>query len=823
MIKVEPPGGDDLRHAPPLLGTDSGRSAMFEYLNASKESVVAAADSSMVDQLLARADVVVLGVHGDADEIDQRQSAIGRDHPNCVRVVTSPFGLTGPYRDLPTTPIVDWAASGYMFISGHSHREPLQGGGPFPAFATGLTAAIGALASWREVGAGRSGSLVDVGCFESMAALHQYTISMYTHQGYIKRRAGNRHAEAHHPVAFLECADGWVCIAAAGAPQWEHLAAAVGAPELASDPRFQTAGDRYDHADEVDAALRPWLMSHSAADVARILQDHRVPASPVVDVRDVLGNEQLRARGFLHDVEIDGRPAVLAGSSVEIGEHVAWSAAPSLGEHTGAVEQELGSNGAARQSASRPSIAGRRTAAAGATPVRMLEGVRVVDMTRAWAGPLAGRFLADLGADVIHFEYPTARAGGVAGAKGYDLRAGNDWTWGELPEPALRGGAFPDADPGPDPWNRQGFFNKLHRNKKSICVDLHDPAGAEVLRGLVAASDVVLENYSPRGAAGLGVLFDTLRTINPNIVVVSVSGYGHTGPAHDRVALGPIIEAESGLAALTGYARGEPMKFGAAIADAIAGLNGAVGVLAALAERDRRGEGVSVDLSMLESFVAIGGDAVLVASASGRVPQRRGNRSEQWAPQGVYRCAGDDEWIALTIRSRQEWHSLVELLGAPPLTDARFGEPAVRMLEHPYLDHHISAWTAQRTKWEAWHALRDRGVAAMPVLNNADLVHDPQLASRGFMVEWDQPGAGRRQYPGMPIRFDPPFDHEMLPAAPLGGDNRSVLRDVLGYTDATIDALERDGVIATRPDVRARRGAPAEVLSGHFDRSVESG
>jgi crotonobetainyl-CoA:carnitine CoA-transferase CaiB-like acyl-CoA transferase len=221
----------------------------------------------------------------------------------------------------------------------------------------------------------------------------------------------------------------------------------------------------------------------------------------------------------------------------------------------------------------------------------LLEGVRVLDLTRAWAGPLAGRMLGDLGAEVIHIEYTLARAAGVIGTKGYDLGSSPGWEWGDLPDPGVRAGVFPDADPGPDPWNRQGSFNKLNRNKKSICLDLHQTEGQQIFRDLVAVSDVVLENYSPRGARGLGAVFDVLRDVNPRIIVVSISGYGHTGPGHDRVALGPIIEAESGLAALTGYRGGAPTKFGGAMPDAIAGLNAAIGTITALAERDAGARG----------------------------------------------------------------------------------------------------------------------------------------------------------------------------------------------------------------------------------------
>ena len=346
VVKVEPPGGDPIRGTGPLLG--DGTSALFHYLNAAKESVVGGRprDGGLALDLVDAADVVILAADGDADAVDADQRWIAERRPSCVRVVVSPFGLTGPYRNEPHIDLTDWAASGYMFITGDADKEPLQGGAPFPAYTTGLTAAIGAMACWRDARAGGPGRLVDVGTFESMAALHQFTITVYSHTGFIKRRAGNRHADAHHPVAFLECADGWVCICAPAADQWRRLTELAGVPELAADPRFVTPGDRYENADAADAALRPWLMAHSAADVAARLQEARVPASPVVDLSAVLTDEHVRARGFFHDVDIAGAVLPMPGSTVSVGDPVPWSAAPGLGEHTDAVATDLAARAA---------------------------------------------------------------------------------------------------------------------------------------------------------------------------------------------------------------------------------------------------------------------------------------------------------------------------------------------------------------------------------------------------------------------------------------------------------------------------------------------
>jgi crotonobetainyl-CoA:carnitine CoA-transferase CaiB-like acyl-CoA transferase len=797
VVKVEPPGGDPLRVAGPWIA--AGRSARHEYLDAGKQSVEldvsCPEDAALRASLLSSADCVIFSAQGDTEAVNAEQMAVAARQPSLVRVVTSPFGLTGPYRNLPQTDITDWAASGYLYINGEPDREPLMGGGPFPAYTAGLTATIGALAVLRQVRNGGVGRLVDVSTFEAMAALHQWTITQYTYTGWIKRRAGNRHAETHHPVAFLDCADGWICIAAAGSVQWERLADLVGKPELVTDPRFQTSGERYDHADEVDELLAPWLQARTAATAALEVQQARVPAGVVYELHQVLSDEHLRSRGFLHEVEIDGRPLVTAGPAVVLGKHYQPSTAPALDADGSAIRAEF----APAATPSPPARPGR-PAPGRPVPTDPLADVRVLDLTRAWAGPLAGRFLADLGAEVIHVEYSTARGAGVAGPNGFPEGVDEEWSWGDLPEASIRAGIFADADPGDEPWNRQASFNKLNRGKKSLCLDLHDPEGSETFRRLVAESDVVLENYSPRGAIGLGVVFDLLREVNPRIVVVSVSGYGHTGPSCDRVALGPIIEAESGLAALTGHRRGGPTKLGAAMPDAIAGLNGAIAIIAALEERDATGEGQYVDISMLESFVAIGGEYLLATSAAGRAPSRRGNRSADWSPQGVYRCSGEDEWIGVAVRTTSEWHRLVDLVGAPPLTDPRFVDLSVRIREQPYIDRLVGAWTQTRSKWEAGQALRTSGIAAMPVLTNADLVHDPHLNERGFITEWEQPGVGTRLYPGRPIRFDPPLADPLRPSAPLGADNRSILRDLLGYSEARIDALAERGVLVERPE-----------------------
>ncbi len=430
----------------------------------------------------------------------------------------------------------------------------------------------------------------------------------------------------------------------------------------------------------------------------------------------------------------------------------------------------------------------------------ILDGVRVLELSIAWAGPLAGRFLGDLGAEVIKVEHPTSRGAGTTGAGGFSVTEDiSDWEWGSLPGPVFRSGIYPDADPGDDPWNRQGVFNKMNRNKRSLCIDLKLPAGRDVFDRLVAKSDIVLNNYSPRGVRSLGIDYADLVAINPTIIAVSLSGYGATGPDQARVSWGPMLEAHSGLNALTGHPHGGPVKMGAALPDPMGGTHCAFAILAALSERDRTGQGMYLDISQLETYASVGGEIYLAASLTGEAPPRRGNRSLRHAPQGVYPCAGDDAWIAITVASDEEWAALVSVVGTDALRDPALASVAARFERHDEIDGVIAAWTQGQDKLALTAQLQGAGVTAFASMTNGDIVEDPHLEARNFMVEWDQPGVGPRRYAGFPIHFSKMAPPPMRPTPPLGQDNHYVLAEVLGEPDDVIKTLERDGVIADRP------------------------
>ncbi len=401
-----------------------------------------------------------------------------------------------------------------------------------------------------------------------------------------------------------------------------------------------------------------------------------------------------------------------------------------------------------------------------------LRGVRILDLTHVWAGPLATRVLADLGATVVKIENPMGR-----GPREYR---------GGLPIGGWLGGKPPD-----EPWNVNAVFVKLQRNKQSVAVDLKTEEGRAAFLELVAVADVVIENFSARAMPALDLDYPVLAQANPRIVYVSMPGYGRSGPYRDRVAFGPTVEPMSGLTTVMGYGPDEPRNTAMALMDPISAVSAIAAVLHALRRRERTGKGAYVEMSLHEGGVAFCGPW-LIAKQLGGEPSPVGNRHPEMAPHGVYRCAGDDAWVAVACRDDADWRALCEVVESLP---AELDLPA-RMAEHDAIDAAITAWTMCRDKAEAAAVLQHAGVPAGPVNITPDMTADPQTQARGFFVPLER---GPTPIPGNPIKMDGIGSDDWTPSPRLGADNAAVLRDWLGYEDERIDALVAAGVLADKP------------------------
>ncbi|MFV0524950.1 MAG: CoA transferase [Acidimicrobiales bacterium] len=780
----EPPGGSPLRAEP----------AAWEYLAARKTSRLVEPGSEI--DAADHADVVVLATDGPTPDLADLARRLTRARAELVVVAVSPFGLTGPYRSWRAGPLELWAIGGHLALTGDPQRHPIPGGGPWQSHLVGTYAAVAAqAAALRAVDQGR-GALVDVGAMEALASSHQWSICLYTHEGVVKRRAGNRLGEMHHPICLYPCADGWVCIAAASLHQWEGLCIAMEQVELLADDDLANAAVRFERADEVDELITAWTSVRSVAAVVEACQANFCPAGPVSDLPELFTHPQLVHRGFWTDAPHLGRTAVMPDAPFTVGPRRPFQPAPSVpgpAPTPGRGPFPAEPDPATVSPVSDGRLPHRRPVGPGPDGFRPLAGVRVLELTISWAGPLAGRLLADLGAEVVKVEHPTSR--GVAMVEPDPDAEREPWSWGELPPTEVRNGIFPDADPGRGWWNRMSLWNKMNRSKRSLCLDLKAPGGREAFERLVTTADMVINNYSPRGVRSLGIDHDALRAVNPGIVTVAMSGFGATGPGAEAVSWGPILDAASGLAATTGYPDSGPYKQGVAYPDPVGGVHGAAAMLAAWWEHRRTGEAVHVDLSQLETLLSVAGDQALEVSLTGVAPARRGARSARHAPAGVYRSAAPDRWVALSVYDDTDWARLGRVV--PGLDRPEWADVAARHHDHDRIDAVVGAWTTARGHHDAMVELQAAGVAAVIVATNQDLVCDPHLSERGFVVTVDHPAAGPGRFPGSPFLVDgAPLPIRAVSS--LGADNDAVLAE-LGYGFTERARLAADGAVASAP------------------------
>lgn len=681
--------------------------------------------------------------------------------PGLVRLHLSPFGSTGPYAGFRSSDLCDYAISGHQYLYGDPDRAPLPGPPDQPAIAAGLFGCIGVLAAlYDEAGlhddaglhdeGAAAGTTIEVSHHEAMAGLHQLTLLRYQFGGTTLRRMGNRYTGPGQPNGLYRCADGWVAVAGITEPQLETLLGVTGLDHLMDDPAIESVFDFQVHPDLLEAPLAAWLAERPRDEVVELFQTLRIPTCPALRPLELLDDPQLVARDFW----VDGSDGVKTpGPPFRIQRR------PGDGHSTtSGRENKLGG------------------AAEGHGP---LHGVRVLDLTRVWAGPLAARILADLGADVIMVEAPWSR-----GPRNPTRAA------------VLGAGFYPDNEAGEKPWNRYTHVCKYSVNKRALAVDLTQPDGVAAVLDLVATADVLMENYSPRVMGQLGLGDDDLWRHNPDLIVTAMPGYGRDGPARDWVAYGSVLDSHGGLSFLNGYEGEAPWKSGVAWPDPMAGLHATVGTLMALLERRREGGGGRVvELSQFEAIVNVVGADVEKAQRAGRDLLPRGARHPDHAPQGVYPCLGDDRWVSVSVDSDDTWRALVEEANLP--TEWGSWGRDERRHHHTEIDAAVTCWTLTHDAPLVMYRLQARGVAAAPVIDAGGLRSDPHLNARALLVTVDQPDVGAMAVTRSPIRIDGRFP-EARPAPTLGEHNAEVLAEA-GHDATSIADLEKRGVVATIP------------------------
>jgi len=728
VVKVEPGGGDPLRR------WRSG--ALFEYLNAGKRSVTA--DDGLVDG----ADVLVTGAPLDV-------AALRAAHPGLVVVTITPFGTDGPWAGRPATEFTLQAAAGSTGARGLPEQPPLAAGGRVGEWVAGTYAALATIAAVREARRSGQGEHVDVAMLDCMAvAMTTYPAVVASFTGWPAVVGTGRTVE----VPSIEpSSDGYAVFTTNSAQQFHDFLVMIGRADLLEDAELARAATRFARRDEFLRAVHEYTTKRTTAEILEDAALLRIPSGPVLNGATVTGFEQFAARSvFQPDATgrfrrprrpylVDAQTGAPPGPS------------PVAGGDDGRVEW--------------PARPARQR-----TPWRLpLEGLRVIDCTAWWAGPVAPHALACLGADVIKVE-SIAR-----------------------PDLMRYAASRPASE---DRWYEWGFvFHGANAGKRGITIDLARPEGIEVFERLAATADLVVENYTPRVMDQFGLGWDRLQQVNPRLIMVRMPAFGLDGPWRDRTGFAQTMESITGMAWLTGFADGPPVLVRGAC-DPLAGMHAVIAALLTLMQRDEDGRGHLVESVMVESALNVAAEQVVEFTAGGPLLERDGNRGPVAAPQGVYRCAGDDRWLALAVATDEQWAALVGELGRPGWATAELATAEGRRAAHDRIDGELARWTAPQDVGTLAERLVAAGVPAAEVITPRDMVANPQLRHRRLFEVEDHPVTGRHELPTFPVRFTH-VDHWHRRASPtLGQHNAEVLTEIGLGED--LDRLAELGIIGDR-------------------------
>jgi len=765
--KVEPPAGDPLRRTAPL--TPGGQSAWFAFLNFNKSSIVIDATDpdaiTRLTKLIEDCDVLVDG--RDVDPADCPSidiAAIRQRRPRLIYLEASWFGREGPYAGFAATDSTVRALAGLIKLVGPVEGRPLHA----PDFQTGVLAGLwGFIAAASSAVArmqGETGRSWSLSIFESSLALSEYHTFEAFARGDVMRRIGTNRFWPTFPAGIYETKKGWLGITTGKPAQWRAYCDMLGLLELRDDPALILSPDRLQQMEQIERKFIPRLKTRTAQEWFAEGLKRKIPIVPVPEISDLLQDTEKMARAAIVPVRLGEEEGLTAGSM----QRLTLTPPRRGGKVPAPGEQQAFAN-------SRTHMTGAAPASSGGIDAdrQPLQGIRVIDFSMGWAGPLCTRTLADLGADVVKIEaiqYP-------------------DWWRGVDRRPAYVHDQLYEMMPG---------FCIMNRNKRGITLDLTRPQGLALVKRLLARADIVVDNYSVDVLQKFGLGYDVLRTLNARLVVLSMSAFGTNSVHRDCRAYGSTLEQGSGLPSVIGNANGPPVMSHFAFGDAVGGLNGCAAVLVALIHAHKTGQGQFIDLAQIECMMPFAAPWITVHSISGMSPERCGNRHPQFVPHGCFRCAGEDNWILVTATDDDMWQRLALLIGRSDWAmDASLKSAEARRGMEDVIERGVEAWTLTRDADQAMSELQAATIAAGVARLPIDLLNDRHLRSRAFLQEVERPFMGWHPQPSMPIR-EGARPYPIRTAAPtLGQHNVEILSGLLGLSGAEIAQLAREGIIGT--------------------------
>lgn len=781
VITIEPPQGHPVRRLPPWSDSSEhpDQSILFAYLGTGKRSVCLDVnnpeDISQITELILSSDGVFdsyppgqlsdLGI--DLDQISDEKPQL------CVTHIT-PYGQSGPQAGWSASSLTSAAAGGQLYLAGDPDKPPLLTAGHQAYYQGGLQAFGGMLTSLYAASTTGVGDILDLSLQEVQASTLEGGGPNALWYGGEQVRSGNT---PRAQWGIYECADGWIGVASMPR-QIGSVLDVIGQSDLKDDTLFRQGGWNPEANELLGHLIAEFTIKHTADEIFELADEFRAPFSLIPTPAELLEWPHHKETGFWKEVDhpvLGLHPLPSGPIAFNDGDRGRFTPAPTVGQHTEEVlaelsemERQVSQHGASSQNLSLP-----------------LTGLRVVDMTQVWSGPLGARFLADMGAEVIKVEGPT------------------------FPDPIRTAGGVrtsPEID-------LSSYFNEYNRGKKSLTLDIKQPEGVAALKKLIATADVFIENWSSGVAVKNGLGYEDLKHINPQIIYVSMPGFGHEGSDASRVGFGPTIEQMGGLVALQGYPGGPPHKSGISYGDPIAGSTCAAAVAAALLNRQRTGQGSYCMIPQRDGITGLIGEYFIAEALDCEMPIRSGFTHLTSAPHNVYPTLPDEEprpilgpdrmpvssatdrWIAIDCRSNVEWGLLVNLIGDPRLAGDEFRAFHDRQGRVEVIDAIIGEWTGDQQAENLAIRLQQAGITAAPVMSPLLLTKDSHLLARNnfISVEHDLAGAHLTARPTWRLKRRPDLPDRSGPV--FGADSQSILES-LGYSGDEISSMIQLGVTA---------------------------
>ena len=750
VVLVEPLGGSSLRNAAPF--SSDGESLGFLWRNANKSGISIDFEtengSDELLSLLMEADVWI----EDGSDIGSVASSNVREAcPSLVITSITPFGYTGPYAELIANDDVLEAMSGMMFKAGISEKDPLLPPTSMATDVASISAAVATvLAVYQKMKTGK-GQHIDLSIMTAAGATTDWSYSNAS----VLKAADRPYNEVRQGGGFMypifQCSDGWVRMVILSPRQWESLWDWMGKPEAFGDLEYWSqVGNRIMNADVLNPAYSEFFSDKKMLEICVEGQNRGIVVTPLLKPDEVLLDPHLTARGTFIDTEVAqdvvGR---IASGFFELDNvrHGFNHRAPQLGEHNG-----FSFNG------DRLAFNSPDTEA----PLP-LSGIRVLDFGIGGVGVETSRLLAEYGADVIKVETRT------------------------YPD-FIRLVALSETSPS---------FASSSRSKRSFGCNVKTEEGLQIIHQLVAESDVIVENSATGVMESLGLGFEDLKEINPNIVMISSQLVGSRGPNSHWTGYGPTTQTYGGLLHLWDYDDDDaPATNGTIFPDHAAGRLCALSGISALIGRDTRGGATHTEVAQVEVVVNMIAEQLLKESLTPGSTGPVGNRHEQRAPRGPFRCTGEEQWVVISIENDEQWDSFVNAVGSPDwATDEQLATIEGRVANAEKLNEHVAKWVQQHSRSEVFDLLQSAGVPCGPMIIGMEMLEDPHLDARGWTLEIDQPGVGYMKLEGpawVSERMGGPIT---FPAPDLAGETREIAAEVLQMGDESIDDLISRGIL----------------------------